>query len=229
MRYILLTALFLIRTTGVLAYAGLAGGTVSVGNRLDYSISSETSEEILENYFDIDYGNGPFLARLRYEVFQPSEGARDREGLVFRSIGVAKDGFDLRVGHFYALLGRGLAYRGYEDRELRVDTSLDGLKLSFTHDQAALTAFSGRTYGESQVFHAGDGELHPVEWLTVGGSYVSRREVFTTGYQKPSVELGCGRGQIMLGPVDLYAEVAHRTKDGEKDDGRGVQSPIQGL
>ena len=204
------------------AYTNVSGGTVSAGNRLDYSLSSESSEEILEDYFDVDYLNGPFMARFRFEVFQPSEESRDRQGMVYRAVGGKAKGFELWVGHYYSLFGRGLAFRGYEDRELRVDTSLDGLHLTFDHRYGTLKGFSGRTAEESQVLHGIDGEVRPLSALVLGGSYVSRRRVSSTGYRKPGVELGSGRAQLTMGPVDFYGEYGERSGDGESPGGRGA-------
>jgi hypothetical protein len=195
-------------------------GRVDAGNQLRYSLSEETNEEIFEDYFDIDYENGIFRARFRYEAFQPSEETRDRQGFVYRAVGAEKGPFTLWGGHFYELFGRGLAFRGYEDRDLRIDTSLDGFNLSGATGPVRFKGFSGRTAGESRVFHGADLELRAHSSLTVGGSYLNRREPATTGYNRIDTELGCVRGSGSMGPVDLYCELGHRSSVGER--GRGT-------
>ena len=222
MKRVYFTGILLFCVSACFGYADTGSGVVSIGNRLDYSISGETSEEILEDYFDIDYTNGPFVAKLRYEVFQPSEETRDRQGLVFRAVGGSSHGIQLWIGHFYTLFGRGLAFRGYEDRELRVDTSLDGVHFSYDNTFGMIKGLSGRTPDETHVFHGIDGEVYPITALTLGGSYISRRRTSTTGYNAPGVELGCGRAQLMLGPIDFYGEYGERSGDGSEPTGRGA-------
>lgn len=217
----------------VLTAGSTAGGegTVSVGNALRYAISQENNEEILEDYFDADYTQGSFLARLRYEVFQPSEERRDREGQVFRAVGGQTSWGTLWIGHFYSLFGRGMAFHGYEDRDLRVDTSLDGLSVSVDHGPFSLQGLSGRTPGKSAVFHGVDGDVRPVPWLSFGGSYVSRRPTSTTGYTLPDLELGTGRVRLAagprgvagltLGPTDVFLEGGGRSRSGASERGEG--------
>jgi hypothetical protein len=207
------------------------GGTISIGNSLRYSLSQETNEEILEDYFDVDYTHGPFLARLRYEVFQPSEERRDREGQVFRAVGGETQWGTLWVGNFYGLFGKGMAFHGYEDRDLRVDTSLDGLSLDLEHGPASLKAFSGRTAAHTTVFHGADAEVRPLAGLALGGSYLSRRQTSSTGYVAPDLELGTGRIDVNVNPVGCFgldvgptylsAEAGQRSRSGAAERGEG--------
>ena len=53
-------------------------------------------------------------------------------------------GFNIRAGHFYGLFGRGLVFNSYEDRNVRVDTRLDGLKASYQNGRLSATAFRAR-------------------------------------------------------------------------------------
>lgn len=202
--------------------ADVSTGRVDAGNQLRYSLSEETNEEIFEDYFDVDYENGIFRARFRYEAFQPSEETRDRQGFVYRAVGAEKGPVILWGGHFYELFGRGIAFRGYEDRDLRIDTSLDGFNLSGATGPVRFKGFSGRTAGESNVFHGADIELRAHPSLSLGGSYLNRRESSTTGYDRPDAELGCARGSASLGPVDLYCELGHRSSAGERGRGTAV-------
>ncbi len=227
MRMILFLALF----AALPASSPSAPTSLSVGNSLRYALS-ETNEEILEDYFDVDLTRGSFLARLRYEAFQPSEEKRDREGVVFRAAGVATRWATLWVGDFYELFGRGIAFHGYEDRDLRVDTSLDGLRLGLEGARGSLKAFSGRTPGKTTVFHGIDGEARLASWAFLGGSYVSRRPTSTTGYVSPDLELGVGRAGVRvepwrllgvtLGPSEVYLEGGERSKGEARDRGRGL-------
>ncbi|MBN1423042.1 hypothetical protein JXA88_00660 [Candidatus Fermentibacteria bacterium] len=206
--------------------AASADGSISIGNSLRYSLSSETNQEILEDYFDADYSHGSFRARLRYEVFQPSEEQRDREGQVFRAVGGTTTWGSLWVGNFYELFGRGMAFHGYEDRDLRVDNSLDGVDLNLEHGPVAFQAFSGKTPGKTVVLHGMDGDLRLPLGIEAGGSYLSRRQTSSTGYNSPDLELGTGRMRVTAGPVDIFVEGGRRSKSSAPEGGRGLFASI---
>jgi hypothetical protein len=90
--------------------------------------------------------------------------------------------FDLRVGHFYGMFGRGLVWNSYEDRFIRVDTALDGIFGRGTLGPVALSVMSGTT-GTTPSFNDPDGaivasvdvrgadaEIKPLPGLVIGGS-----------------------------------------------------------
>ena len=69
------------------------------------------------------------------------------------------DLFDLRVGHFYGLFGRGLVFAAYEDRFIRIDTVLDGLLASTTLGRFSGTVLSGRPSVREENVRAFDGSF----------------------------------------------------------------------
>jgi thiol-disulfide isomerase/thioredoxin len=116
---------------------------VTATDRFEYSYSHETREEIFENWLDVSYQFGGFRTGVMLNSRAPSE-ERDRSNAVeHRFFEFASGPFDVRVGHFYGIFGRGLVFNAYEDRTLRVDTRLDGITSTVRTGGLTATAFSG--------------------------------------------------------------------------------------
>ncbi len=122
----------------VMATAGAGVATeiyVQAQNDLQASHDMETDVDIIEDWLDLDiYGEG-FQLGLRYSSFSPADpsvsttGQKASEGITHRFAELQLDDTRLRVGTFTKLFGRGMILRSFENRDLRVDTNLDGLLL----------------------------------------------------------------------------------------------------
>ena len=108
---------------------------------LEYSYNDDLETEILENWLNLDYRFGDFSAGLRFDVFQPNDPdpsiSRGKEkfagiDIIYFGVGVGNplEGLDLTVGNYYTLLGRGMIINSYEDRSIRIDNNLLGLKVT---------------------------------------------------------------------------------------------------
>ena len=115
-----------------------------LSNQLEYSRDMDENEETLENWLDVTYRLDILTTGIRYEAFQPSKSGQRKEGVAFLYFAVEKDGLQLRGGDFYAIFGRGLVLRAYEDRDLRVDNKLTGLKLLGFYRGLEATLLTGR-------------------------------------------------------------------------------------
>jgi len=112
---------------------------ISISNQLEYSIEKDSDDEILEDWFDLRYQTDPFSFGARFEVFQPSERSAGKEqnlppdstfqDVAFRFVDFQRDGIRVTVGNFYDIFGRGIAFRSYENRDVRIDNSLDGIRI----------------------------------------------------------------------------------------------------
>jgi hypothetical protein len=122
---------------------------LSISNQLEYSIENETHDEIIEDWFELRYQTEPFSFGARFEIFQPSERKNippdsTYEGFPFRYVEFQRSGIRITAGNFYDIFGRGIAFRSYENRDIRTDNSLDGLRVKVEKDIFDLTFLTGK-------------------------------------------------------------------------------------
>lgn len=155
-------------------------------NHLELSHDTETEQDIFEDWFDVDlYGDG-FLLGLRYSSFAPpdpivSSDRESSEGITHRFGEVELGDTRLRAGTFTRLFGRGLVLRSFENRDLRIDTNLDGFLIEHHGDWWQGTLLSGRTEsgqmetGERQRDNRFSGTDLAVDYgaLQVGSSFLA--------------------------------------------------------
>lgn len=127
-------------------------------NQFKYSYSTETEAEIVENWLDVAYTVGGFRTGLLLNHQAPSEDGNRRNEVVHRYFEFRSGDFELRLGHFYGLFGRGLLWNSYEDRFIRVDTALDGVYARGRIGPAHVQLLSGAT-GTTPLINDPDGLL----------------------------------------------------------------------
>jgi hypothetical protein len=177
---------------------------------------------------DVRYASGALSAGFRLVAFQPPDTiiSRDRSSFQnnFRFVEVASDLGSIRIGHFYALFGQGLALNAYEQRDLRVDTSLEGVLASGTIGGATLTILDGL----SALGGSEDAERRRGSWLhgadleyafgrtgiSAGASAVAHETRTLTG-ERAKRELYAGRASVTMGPAYLYGEYARHEPRGK--------------
>lgn len=220
--WLLLWGGLLITSISLPAYSQLAGGlTTSLVNHMEYSYSTRTNNEILENWLDVDLYFDTFTAGLRLELYQPKDPTLQfpgsepvEEDITFRYFEYRRDNIEARIGNYYAMFGRGLVLRSYEDRNIRIDNNLEGVKFGFSHDKLSGVVLSGRPEGPSgdrtDLLHGADLSLRPMERVLLGGSYVSN-----SPRQGQKAEITAGRLELSLTTEDvvwdLYSEYGERT------------------
>src|SRR5690606_18305237 len=144
---------------------------LGISNQLEYSYNIDNQIEIFENWLTLDYNKNIFSAGLRFEVFQPndpdpsiSRGKVKYADIAYKylavDIGDLEEGINIHVGNFYKLFGRGLVLKSYEDRNIRVDNNLLGVKVEANYMGFTLSALSGsaaNSINERQdILHAAD-------------------------------------------------------------------------
>ncbi len=152
-------------------------------NRLEYSYNVESETEILENWFNLDYSFGMFSAGLRFEVFQPndpdpsiSRGKENYAGIDYKyfkaDIGERNEGLEIIGGNYYTLFGRGMVLKSYEDRAIRIDNNLLGLRVAGKYAGFVLTGLTGSAANASNerndILHAADLEYRGWKPLKTG-------------------------------------------------------------
>ncbi len=162
-------------------------------NQLEYSYNVENKIEILENWLTLDYNKNIFSAGLRFEVFQPNDPdpsisrGKDRYAdIAYKyfavDIGDIEEGININVGNFYKLFGRGLVLKSYEDRNIRVDNNLLGVKVEANYLGFTLSALSGsaaNSINERQdVLHAADLQYTGFDIIKLGTTFASNLSAF---------------------------------------------------
>jgi hypothetical protein len=152
-------------------------------NHLEYSYNTDTDREILENWLNLDYSKGIFSSGLRLEVFQPNDPdpsiSRGKSRFaeidyIYFKADIVSDnvGIDITAGNFYSLFGRGMVLKSYEDRSIRIDNNLLGLKVSGKYAGFVLTGLSGTAANinneRKDILHAVDLEFKGWKPLKIG-------------------------------------------------------------
>jgi hypothetical protein len=159
-------------------------------NQLEYSYDVDLKRETLENWMNLDYRKGIFGAGIRFDIFQPndpdpsiSRGKRRFSDIAFKyikaDIGDFEKGIDITAGNYYALFGRGMILKSYEDRNIRVDNNLLGLKVTGRFNNFILTALSGMPANaadqRNEILHAADLEYRGLDFMKIGGTFASNQ------------------------------------------------------
>jgi hypothetical protein len=203
-------------------------GDISVAgsNRLEYWVWRDTNEEILDNRFDLCAYYREVLLGFRYQVVGPSNVnfSERREGFYRRYIEYDGNSFGIRAGNYYAMFGRGLAFRAHEDDVVSLDRDMDGIKLRASTNWATLQAISGRPRNTefSQLSYAvvndttdqvkgGDVSFHPFPFVAAGASYVllTAKDLFDPLVFRRT-EVYAGNASLTAANFDVYGEVAKK-------------------
>ncbi len=184
--YILISCNTLLSQTGNSWFIWPEG--LGFSNQLEYSYNTDTEAEILENWLNLDYFKGIFSAGLRFEVFQPNDPdpsiSREKNKFaeidykyIRADIGDRTEGLDILVGNYYTLFGRGMILKSYEDRAIRIDNNLLGLKVTGKYAGFVLTGLTGTAANSknerNEILHALDLEYRGWNPLKLGATYAS--------------------------------------------------------
>lgn len=186
---------------------------LGISNQLKYSNDLDVKREIFENWLNLDYNYGNFTTGFRLEVFQPndpnpavSRGKQRFADIAYKYLtiefGESTERASLTAGNFYALFGRGLVLKIYEDRNVRIDNNLLGVKISGEYKGLHFTALSGMPENadtrRTDIIHAIDFEYRGLQFLRSGISFASNQ---------PELE-GIARTQLLSARVSSSIEFA---------------------
>lgn len=197
------------------------------------------AEKLLSNsYANFRYDLGRFSAGLRYEGYLNTLQGFDPKynglGIPYLFADYQSDDLGITVGSFYEQFGSGLLLRAWEDKNLGVDNSLNGVRVRSTPVTGVrITGLVGKQrhffgFGPG-IVRAIDGEISLNElvksWnekstrLTLGGSFVSKYQKDEDPlYKLPeNVAAWAPRLQANLGGFSLGAEYARKINDPSAD------------
>ena len=209
-------------------------------NQLEYSYNTDTKQEILENWLNLDYRLGMFSSGLRFDVFQPndpdpsiSRGKNKFAEIDFiyfnADIGDRTEGLSITGGNFYTLFGRGMILKSYEDRAIRIDNNLLGLKVTGKYAGFVLTGLSGIAANSqnerTDILHALDLEYRGWRPLKVGATLASNLPP-TEGVARTT--MASLRMLPSIWNIDIYAEYTAKFNEDIKQNILKGSEPIVG-
>ncbi|MFH0867542.1 MAG: DUF6029 family protein [Bacteroidota bacterium] len=195
----------------------------------------EVPEKVLMNAFaNIIYTNGDFSAGLRFESFQNvMQGFDPRNkgnGIPYRFASYKSDELQVTIGNFYEQYGSGLILRAYQDWNLGIDNSIDGIQLQYK-PLSGIT-LKGLIGNQRFFFDKGEGIIRGADgefalneiikkWsekktkITLGGSVVSKyQKDMDPIYKYPeNVAAFAGRLNFVCGKINLVSEYAYKIND----------------
>ena len=210
----------------------------SVANLVEYQLGNLPYQEpdnltTLYDQLDVSYRQGYVTAIMKFETFQHPDQSKDYVNASQRALRFGKNEFDITVGNFYEIFGRGILLRSFEipgtvieDEGLRIRQGfyrdIDGVQLRYYGSFVELKALRGRPL-RSEFPPTFDRELRRPDLIeglesnwnlwrgwTFGGSYLrSNREV--NGFSEYGDLSVSGN---LPGDIQLYGELAHRSGSG---------------
>jgi len=195
----------------------------------------QVPEKVLMNAFaNLLYTNGDFSAGLRYESFQDvMQGFDPRNkgnGIPYRFISYKSDELHVTVGNIYEQFGTGIILRTYQDWNLGIDNSVDGVDVAYTPIPGITV--KGLIGTQRFFFDKGDGIVRGLDGevslndllkgfaksktkITLGGSFVSKYQKDQDPIYKLPLNVGAGAGRINIvsGKINIVSEYAYKIND----------------
>ena len=189
-------------------------GQLTFRNQFEYTYWEEYNRKIIENWTDVTYQREFVQLGMRYEINHPPDpfifpqpDLLNEYELTFGYAEFEHKNLSARVGDYYAMFGRGLVLRTYDDRNLRVDNNIRGLKLNFSGSSYKLKALAGKMRDKynrrDDMIYGFDGEVNPLKNVHVGGSYLLEND--TNDDQR---KVWSTRVFVTRDLWDIYAEIA---------------------
>lgn len=191
---------------------------VSMFNQMKASYDLELKRAIFEDWLNIDYRYENFSAGIRYETFQPndpspaiSRGKENYSDIAFKyftvNFGSKKTNIEITAGNYYAMIGRGMILKSYEDRNLRLDNNLLGMLVKVNYANFRMTALTGtaaNSENERKDFlYLADVEFRGLKWLKAGATFASNKPDYD---QAARTDVGALRLQTSFEGFDAYVE-----------------------
>lgn len=205
-----------------------AAGSLQVNSRLEYSYSTESEREIVENWLDTAYTRDRLTLGALLDARQPAEEGDRANELRHRFAEYRGDGVAVRAGHFYGMFGRGLLFAAREDRTLRIDTALDGLLVRANGEGWRAAAFTGAPRALDLDVRGLDVEVDPLAGGSLGATAMTWAGPATPVRDGALLRdyAVSGRASLVRGGASAYAEFASQRTWGY--DGAGSWNDLWG-
>lgn len=185
------------------------------------------------SFFKLDYTYGKFSSGLQYESYLPSilgyyNTSVNESKLINKYFKYTDANFSVQVGDFYEQFGSGLIFRAFENRQIGINNSLDGVNIHVNPTNIIrLKAFYGKPRKMFEIHNSTirgfDSEFDVSKifskkgttTITLGGSYVGRYQEYTGPQDDfPStVNSFATRLDISSGNFAMNAEYVNKSAD----------------
>ena len=190
-------------------------------------------------FANVNYQKGDFRAGIRYESYLNTlEGyptSFSGTGIGYRYLSWNSDNLGVTIGNFYDQFGSGMIFRAYEERQLGIDNSLDGIRLIYEPVNGVYLKgmvgkqrhiFMDGLVNGNGIIRAFDSELNLNELLdssnswkfkaTIGGSFVSKfnTDNNTNFFDLPkNVGASSVRVNLRYNKIRFSGEYVHKIND----------------
>ena len=200
------------------------------------------------SFANLNYVKDKFSAGVRFESYEPAllgypaspNTQYSGSGLGYRYAKYNDEDITITVGNFYEQFGSGLTLRTYEERNLGVDNSLDGINVQFRPSKGITLkgvygkqriGFINETTKGPGIVRGADAEFLMNDILdsiyqtktrvTVGASIVSKYQSDEDAdlILPENVSTYGGRININRGKVNIFSEYAYKINDPSADNG----------
>ncbi len=182
------------------------------------------------NYFKLDYTLGKFTAGLQYESYIPSAllgyspDLDGENGIALYYFNFKDKTIAITGGYFYEQFGSGLLLRGWEDRQLGINSALKGVRVIFKPlDYLDITGVYGN---QRNGFDVSEGVIQGIDTnldistaldienfnVSLGASYVGRYQNTGANDTIPSTVNAYG-GRLDFAFGDFYGTIEGNIKD----------------
>jgi len=198
----------------LLFFVSLLKAQVSFKNRLEFTRWQEDGREYWTNWTDLTYQHQWLQMGLRYEINRPPDptiypqpSLLKNYELTYYYANLRYKRFAATIGNFYALFGRGLTLRTYEDRNLRVDNNIRGAKIQIKTRKFKMQALGGMMRDKynrrKNRIYGLDGEIEPLKHLRLGSSILRQDQLDYTAGQLLAIRMSYSHNWW-----DFYTEIA---------------------
>ena len=217
----------------------LAQNNFTISNLMEYQVGNlpftePTNLTTLYDQLNLRYRQGVLSAHVKFERFQQVDDRKSYAKVAQRSIRLRQGNFDLTVGHFNEIIGRGLLLRSYEipgaileDTGFRVRygfyRDIDGISIKYQPKFMEIKALRGRPLFNAfppifeaplrrpNLVEAVEINLFAVENWNFGGAYL--RNNVNEDFQEYG--MGSITGNLPFN-VQIYSEYAQRMGRGNR-------------
>jgi len=189
---------------------------------------------LMNSYLNLVYMKGNFSAGVRYEAYYNALLGYDPRykgnGIASRWASYKHKDFEITAGNFYEQFGSGILLRSYEDRNLGMDNSIDGVRINYSPYKGiflkGIAGYHRYFFDKGQgIIRGADAEIHVnslrEKWeekdlkVILGGSFVSKYQQDKDPIYVLPENVGAlaGRLTMVYKKINLFGEYAYKIND----------------
>ncbi|MCK5075352.1 MAG: hypothetical protein KAR38_03200 [Calditrichia bacterium] len=201
------------------AQADLTGSSYT-----ELSNDKNTDETYFENWTEVIATSGKFRLGMRYEVHNPPLSFSPEKvgnGFYQNFVEYQDKNYQVTFGNFYSMLGRGLVLRSFENRTLRWDTNIEGLRFYSRHSKVETKVIIGkprdRQGNRLKTLHAGEIKFKPLQYFNAGGTFLKTKTL-----ENQDISWGSAFSTLNFSWINFYGEYAKKEAVSDNPEGKAI-------